>query len=64
MSIQTVESAGIEAVPFFVRFLEEQSISAESDDPPKEPPATPSAPPYPPFPLPFTFKFPSDVEDF
>ncbi|WP_407888949.1 microviridin/marinostatin family tricyclic proteinase inhibitor [Scytonema sp. NUACC26] len=62
MSTKTVESASIKAVPFFARFLEDQSTSAKSDAPPADPPKdTPADPPYPP--LPFTFKFPSDLED-
>ncbi|KYC42739.1 esterase [Scytonema hofmannii PCC 7110] len=62
MSTKTVESAGIEAVPFFARFLEDQSVLAKSEEPPAEPPADrPPVPPYPP--LPFTIKYPSDWED-
>lgn len=58
MSTKTVESAGVEALPFFVRFLEDQSTYANSDDPPTDTPTdTPTTP------LPFTYKFPSDWED-
>lgn len=58
MSTKTVETAGIESLPFFARFLEDQSISVESDDPPSDAPPPPPLPPFP-----FTYKFPSDWED-
>ncbi|MUG96538.1 microviridin/marinostatin family tricyclic proteinase inhibitor [Scytonema sp. UIC 10036] len=65
MSTKTVESPGIKTVPFFARFLEDQSpLLAESDKPPADAPTEPpKVPPYLP-PLPFTYKFPSDWEDF
>uniref|UniRef100_A0A0C1R292 Esterase n=1 Tax=Tolypothrix bouteillei VB521301 TaxID=1479485 RepID=A0A0C1R292_9CYAN len=44
--------------PFFARFLEDQSMSVESDDPPSDAPPPPPLPPFP-----FTYKFPSDWED-
>ncbi|MFB2892404.1 microviridin/marinostatin family tricyclic proteinase inhibitor [Aerosakkonemataceae cyanobacterium BLCC-F50] len=52
------------AVPFFARFLDDSisSSSADETETPQEPTPTPPTPPLPPF-L-FTFKFPSDWEDF
>jgi hypothetical protein len=48
------------AVPFFARFLDDSmSIhQADENEPPTEPSPTPPVPPI------YTFKFPSDWEDF
>lgn len=51
MSTNTVKKSDIKAVPFFARFLQEQSAPKNPD--------TPTPPPPPPF----TIKFPSDLED-
>ncbi|MDZ8258882.1 microviridin/marinostatin family tricyclic proteinase inhibitor [Nostoc sp. ChiQUE01b] len=51
MSTNAVKAPEIQVVPFFARFLQEQSASNEKPD---------TTPPPPP---PFTFKFPSDLED-
>lgn len=49
------------AVPFFARFLDDSMSIHQADE--KEQPAEPSpTPPTPPF-L-YTFKYPSDLEDF
>lgn len=51
------------AVPFFARFLDDSMSIHQADE--NEPPAEPS--PTPPAPIPpflFTFKYPSDWEDF
>jgi hypothetical protein len=50
MYTNTVKESDIQVLPFFARFLQEQSASEKPD----------TAPPPPP---PFTFKFPSDLED-
>jgi len=44
-----------QAVPFFARFLENQSPDPKDKDKDKQPPS--------PSPLPYTYKFPSDWED-
>ena len=51
MSKNAVKASDIQVVPFFARFLEEQSPSKD--------PETPTPPPPPPF----TIKYPSDFED-
>ncbi|MCP6760184.1 MAG: microviridin/marinostatin family tricyclic proteinase inhibitor [Fischerella sp. CENA71] len=56
MYTNTVKVSDIQVLPFFARFLQEQSAS---DEKPDTPPSTPPTPPTPPF----TFKFPSDLED-
>ncbi|MDB9374083.1 microviridin/marinostatin family tricyclic proteinase inhibitor [Nodularia sphaerocarpa] len=52
MSTNTVKASDIPVVPFFARFLVEET-------PPQQPDNTP--PPPPPI---YTLKFPSDLEDF
>ncbi|MFN6565577.1 MAG: microviridin/marinostatin family tricyclic proteinase inhibitor [Nostoc sp. ChiSLP01] len=56
MYTNTVKVSDIQVLPFFARFLQEQSASQD------EKPSTPPSRPNPPTP-PFTFKFPSDLED-
>ncbi|BAY25363.1 hypothetical protein NIES2100_51690 [Calothrix sp. NIES-2100] len=48
MYTNTVEVLDIQVLPFFARFLQEQSASENPDTTP---------------PPPFTFKYPSDLED-
>ncbi|MBE9227621.1 microviridin/marinostatin family tricyclic proteinase inhibitor [Phormidium sp. LEGE 05292] len=51
------------AVPFFARFLDDSMSIHQADE--KEQPAEPSpTPPFPSIPPIFTFKYPSDWEDF
>ncbi len=49
MYTNTVKELDIQVLPFFARFLQEQSASENPDTTPPPPP--------------FTFKFPSDLED-
>lgn len=49
MSTNAVKTLEIQVVPFFARFLQEQSASEKPDTNPPPPP--------------FTFKYPSDFED-
>ncbi|BAZ09557.1 hypothetical protein NIES4071_13660 [Calothrix sp. NIES-4071] len=51
MSTNAVKASDIQVVPFFARFLQEQSAPKNPD--------TPTPPPPPPF----TIKYPSDLED-
>ena len=50
MYTNTAEVPDIQVLPFFARFLQEQSTTEKPDT------TTPPPPPY-------TFKFPSDFED-
>ncbi|MCL6749999.1 microviridin/marinostatin family tricyclic proteinase inhibitor [Nostoc sp. CCCryo 231-06] len=50
MYTNTAEVSDIQVLPFFARFLQEQSTTEKPDT---------TTPPPPPF----TFKFPSDLED-
>jgi hypothetical protein len=56
MSTNTLIASSTKEVPFFARFLEEQSSSEQPTDPPATPPV--NNPPQI-----YTFKFPSDWED-
>ena len=49
MYTNTLKGLDIQVLPFFARFLQEQSASEKPDTTPPPPP--------------FTFKFPSDLED-
>ncbi|WP_138502500.1 microviridin/marinostatin family tricyclic proteinase inhibitor [Nostoc sp. PA-18-2419] len=49
MYTNTVKVSDIQVLPFFARFLQEQSVTEKPDTTPPPPP--------------FTFKFPSDLED-
>ncbi|MEH2279380.1 MAG: microviridin/marinostatin family tricyclic proteinase inhibitor [Nostoc sp.] len=51
MYTNTLKGSDIQVLPFFARFLQEQSVTEKPDT---------TTPPPPP---PFTFKFPSDLED-
>lgn len=56
MSTNTVIPSITKQLPFFARFLDEQSSSEKPTDPPTTPPVNNPPPIY-------TFKFPSDWED-
>ncbi len=59
MSTNTVKESDIQEVPFFARFLQEQSASEDPDTPDTPDTPAPDATPPPPW----TIKFPSDFED-
>ncbi|MEH2335610.1 microviridin/marinostatin family tricyclic proteinase inhibitor [Nostoc sp.] len=50
MYTNTLKGSDVQVLPFFARFLQEQSVTEKPDT---------TTPPPPPF----TFKFPSDLED-